>query len=100
VPASQGVDAEWVTLKPQIFSEIMDFYSAGASHLNPPVEPRPGKVRALTAACRPPAGEPLISEGREEEDSLAIKDDDSEVRAQPDCACVAFACVLMSTLAR
>jgi len=49
---SKGVDAEWVTLKPQIFSEIMDFYSAG---------------------------EPLISEGREEEDSLAIKDDDSEV---------------------
>ena len=45
-------DSDWTTLKPQIFEQIMDFYSAG---------------------------EPLFSEGNEHKDSLEINDDDSEV---------------------
>ena len=51
-PRWQGEDADWTTLKPQIFEQIMDFYSAG---------------------------EPLFSEGNEHKDSLEINDDDSEV---------------------
>ena len=49
---SKSEDSDWTTLKPQIFEQIMDFYSAG---------------------------EPLFSEGNEHKDSLEINDDDSEV---------------------
>ena len=49
---SKGEDADWTTLKPQIFEQIMDFYSAE---------------------------EPLFNDGEEVKDSLEINDDDSEV---------------------
>ena len=54
VTVSKEGDADWTTLKPQLFASIMDFYAAGES---------------------------VISDGaaEAEEDSLVINDDDSEV---------------------
>jgi len=54
ITVSKADDVEWLTLKPQLFASIMDFYATG---------------------------EPVLAEdGAEEEiDSLAITDDDSEV---------------------
>jgi len=55
ITVSKTKDADWLTLKPQLFANIMDFYAAG---------------------------EAALAEGdaaAEEEDSLLIKDDDSEV---------------------
>jgi len=53
VTVSKGEDTDWTTLKPQVFAGIMDFYAEGV---------------------------PVLNEGDEaEEDSLVIKDDDSEV---------------------
>jgi len=53
VTVSKQEDTDWMTLKPQVFAGIMDFYAEGM---------------------------PVINEdGDVEEDSLVIKDDDSEV---------------------
>uniref|UniRef100_A0A7S0L6L9 Scaffold protein Nfu/NifU N-terminal domain-containing protein n=1 Tax=Coccolithus braarudii TaxID=221442 RepID=A0A7S0L6L9_9EUKA len=53
VTVSKDTDADWLTLKPQVFASIMDFYATG---------------------------EPVLSEGGDAEvDSLVITDDDSEV---------------------
>ena len=55
ITVSKNGEAEWLTLKPQLFASIMDFYASG---------------------------EPVLgaADGSEpEEDSLIIKDDDSEV---------------------
>ena len=55
ITVSKKEDADWLTLKPQLFASIMDFYASD---------------------------EAVMSEGEagsEEEDSLAINDDDSEV---------------------
>ena len=54
VTVSKNEDAEWQTLKPQVFAGIMDFYAEG---------------------------EAILANGGEmEEDSLVIHDDDPEVR--------------------
>ncbi|KAL3927125.1 MAG: hypothetical protein SGPRY_002971 [Prymnesium sp.] len=53
ITVSKVEDADWTTLKPQVFANIMDFYAEG---------------------------QPVLNEGGEvEEDSLVIYDDDSEV---------------------
>ena len=54
ITISKADDAEWLTLKPQLFASIMDFYASG----------------------QPVLGGADIEE---EEDSLVIHDDDSEV---------------------
>lgn len=54
ITVSKTDEAEWLTLKPQLFASIMDFYAAGEA--------------ALGDAA-----------GEEEVDSLVINDDDSEV---------------------
>ena len=53
IAVSKAEDADWLTLKPQVFASIMDFYAAG--------EPA------------------MLGEDAEEVDSLEIHDDDSEV---------------------
>ena len=55
VTVSKAANVEWLTLKPQIFASMMDFYASGEA------------VLAETG------------ETADEEDSLIIKDDDSEV---------------------
>ena len=54
ITVSKAEDADWVTLKPQLFASIMDFYAAGEAAL-------------------------LEGADAEEVDSLAINDDDTEV---------------------
>jgi Fe-S cluster biogenesis protein NfuA len=53
IAVTKSADSDWLTVKPQIFASIMDFYAAGELVLG--------------------------SDDVEEEDSLEIKDDDSEV---------------------
>lgn len=53
IAVTKTAEADWLTLKPQLFASIMDFYAAGEAA--------------------------IASDDEAEEDSLAIKDDDTEV---------------------
>ena len=53
IAVTKTAEADWLTLKPQLFASILDFYAAGEAA--------------------------IASDEEAEEDSLAIKDDDTEV---------------------